>query len=362
MEDLGHICLKKRTNSSTIRIAQFTDLHQWPSDVPTFVARGRVIDLEEEGYNTNQNTQLISHVCDKTLPDLAILTGDIIDGRPCEGGDPLKFLEVFQDVIKPLQDRNIPWTYCPGNHDDDHSPWTRNDLLQIFQLEGCISNAATSFDHTFTVSFNKNQNDGASTRIWMFDSGANSEDKNIRYTTFSSEAVQGYKTLSKTKGFNPGTIGLAYFHIPLPEYEGIDPLAGKNGLFNAGLKGGVVPFPFNYQPLTSLVRILGKDRVAGCSRLNSGIFEAFVQNKNILATFVGHDHHSDFISKREGIYLCYGRCGGYTPPHNWEGSGGNLPFDHGARIVQIDPYDNNKVSTWVCTLNTEREDCFVLEY
>jgi len=109
---------------------------------------------------------------------------------------------------------------------------------------------------------------------------------------------------------------LAYFHIPLPEYEGVVPLVGKNALFKAALIGGKVPFPFNYPPLLWIIPLLGKDLVAGCSRLQSGLFDAFNDNGNVLATFCGHDHHSDFVAKRDNVYLCYGRCGGFTPPHN----------------------------------------------
>lgn len=45
----------------------------------------------------------------------------------------------------------IPWTYVPGNHDDDDAPWSRNDLLEIYELPGCVAKGARSFNHTLTV-------------------------------------------------------------------------------------------------------------------------------------------------------------------------------------------------------------------
>ena len=45
----------------------------------------------------------------------------------------------------------IPWTYVPGNHDDDDAPWSRNDLLEIYELPGCVAKGAKSFNHTVTV-------------------------------------------------------------------------------------------------------------------------------------------------------------------------------------------------------------------
>ena len=45
----------------------------------------------------------------------------------------------------------IPWTYVPGNHDDDDAPWSRSDLLEIYELPGCVAKGAKSFNHTVTV-------------------------------------------------------------------------------------------------------------------------------------------------------------------------------------------------------------------
>mmetsp|Transcript_11442 Transcript_11442/g.18635 ORF Transcript_11442/g.18635 Transcript_11442/m.18635 type:complete len:275 (-) Transcript_11442:1355-2179(-) len=269
------------------------------------------------------------------------------------------FRTVMMDVLKPIIEREIMWTFVPGNHDDDHSPWTREDLIEIYSLPFCVSAKAKTFNHTFTLGHTAEPCADSSVRIWLFDSGANSDDPKLRYTTFSAESIEGYVRMSSDPSLGPSAVGLAYFHIPLPEYEGVVPCCGKNALFDAGLAGGLVPFPFNYQPFTFLVRLLGRDLVAGCSRLNSGAFEAFSKQGNILATFCGHDHHSDFVGKRGNIYLCYGRCGGFTPPSNWEGAGGDFAFDHGARVVRVRSKED--VSTWVCTFKRDVEDFFELK-
>jgi len=134
MEDLGHVVLKHRRGGGddNIRILQLTDLHQWPAGVDTFEARGRVIDFKKEGYSSDKNVELIRHVLERSRPDLVILTGDILDGRPCEHMAEDKFLQVFTDVIQPIIDSDTPWTFCPGNHDDDHSP-----VSNLFQCVLC---------------------------------------------------------------------------------------------------------------------------------------------------------------------------------------------------------------------------------
>lgn len=364
MEDLGHVQLSSPVGTSdaeehSVRIVQLTDLHQWPKGVDTFAARGRVIDFGKEGFSAEKNLELVAHVVKESVPDLVVLTGDILDGRPCADMGRDSWKQVLGDVIKPLVEQEVPWTFVPGNHDDDASPWSREDLLEIFSLPLCASKGATSFNHTFTVSRRAAADAETAVRLWLFDSGANSPDPKVRYTTFSAESVQGYEAHSQSADLAPSAVGLAFFHIPLPEYEGVVPLAGRNGLFDAAANGGLVPWPLSHEPFSSVIRWLGKDLVAGCSKLNSGFFEALKRQGNVRATFCGHDHHSDFVGKRDGVYLCYGRCGSYTPPSTWEGAAGDFKFDRGARVIHFKGAD--KLYTWNCTFDAPVEDLFHLE-
>jgi hypothetical protein len=70
-------------------------------------------------------------------------TGDIVDGRPFGALAQSSIISSstardswrapFQALIQPLLDAEppIPWTFCPGNHDDDCSPWSRQ-VLSLF--------------------------------------------------------------------------------------------------------------------------------------------------------------------------------------------------------------------------------------
>jgi len=57
------------------------------------------------------------------------------------------------------------------------------------------------------------------------------------------------------------------------------------------------------------------------------------------------------VMRREGIFLCYGRVSSRTPPIDWEGDGGELPFQLGARVVEIETKKGDgsqqKFSTWI---------------
>lgn len=64
----------------------------------------------------------------------------------------------------------------------------------------------------------------------------------------------------------------SFYTIPI----GLSPVIGKNCLFDAALASGAVPAPFGTEPFTTLVRLLGKDRVVGASKIESGMFDALV--------------------------------------------------------------------------------------
>merc|ERR1712139_100149 len=122
-----------------------------------------------------------------------------------------------------------------------------------------MGEGATSFDHTITVGTTPHFTASGSVRLWLFDSGGNHPDPKLKYYTFSAAAVDGYKKLSST--LPQAACELAYFHIPLPQANGLRPVKGVNGLFDAALHAGEVPHPWHIQPLTSVVRLLGRDRV-----------------------------------------------------------------------------------------------------
>jgi len=324
---------------------QVTDTHLFPKGVSKFTKEnGTTIDLKEHNYNNKRAFDLLKKVVEEVKPHIAILTGDIIDGRPFGQQKRNDWLETFGEFTQILVDNGVYWTFTPGNHDDDGSPWTREEMLKIYSLKNCLSREAKNFNHTLTVGPSENQK----IRLWLFDSGENSPDPKIKYTPFDSKAVEDYANLSKSefKEEKEKVLGLAFFHIPLPEYAYLKPIRGDVGLFDAALTKGNVPAIARWAPW--LVRLTGLNRVVGSSKINTGLFDHIQQSGNIVATFCGHDHFNDAVYERNGVYLCYGRVSSWTPPINWEGDGGDLPFGLGLRVIEVDMNeDSRKCATWI---------------
>ena len=517
MEDLGHRIVGKE--GSPLVILQATDLHHFPSGVTSFdvtAAKGRIVPLSQ--FQLGADVALLAAVIARAAPDVVMLTGDIIDGRPFGKSSAASasvsasesdigasaWKGALCEVLDPIVAAGCHWSFTPGNHDDDGSPWSRRALLEMFDPEACfavpnsggsergkrargdaidgdgggdswakrcaalcLSRGATSWDHTLTVGPTQAPCGKSSVRLWLFDSGGNDPDPGRRYGTVSPAAVSGFRalvglppatlpgpasqssvasggTVSRSSAaeamaapltplpspspspptpaaaaaaaaaaatasaaaaaapLGPSALGLAFFHIPLPQVGGAAPSHGHEGLFDAALVGGLVPLPWRWAP--GLVKGLGRHRVVGCSKApDTGLFAALAaslrlppaipapkaakaaaldpgqatgQGKEkrgggrgvgeggggggegeeeaaacgsfgVAAAFFGHDHFNDFVLVREGLALCYGRVGGYTPPVTWEGDGGKLPFNEGCRAVRFDVSRGGRLDTWV---------------
>lgn len=72
-----------------------------------------------------------------------------------------------------------------------------------------------------------------------------------------------------------------------------------------------IPFPeyinlYNENPIYGI-----KGESICCSSVNTGLFDAIIENNITDWVAVGHDHSSDFYGNYKGINLAYGRKTGY---------------------------------------------------
>jgi hypothetical protein len=116
------------------------------------------------------------------------------------------------------------------------------------------------------------------------------------YYWIDSNQIDWYKAKSQAyKNENNGipVPSIAFFHIPLPEYNHIRPIDRHGN---------------------------GGERVS-CPEINSGMFFSMTQMGDIMGTFVGHDHHNDYIGKFFNIALAYGRTTGWGLSRRCEAGG-----------------------------------------
>lgn len=282
------------------KIAQFTDVHY---------AHG----------NPKSDTALlvIRRVLETETPDFVIFTGDIVTSRPVKEG--------WDALTKLVIDRKIPFAVTLGNHDDEQGV-TRHELEKIITgypyncnyptgdlLNGVMNNVIPIYG--------SEKETQVKSLIYCFDSGAYSTIKGVEgYGWITTDIIDWYKKQSlqftRLNNFQP-LPALAFFHIPLPEY---------------GLA-------FNDEN-NKRVGIRKEDE---CSPgLNTGMFIAMREMRDVMGIFTGHDHVNDYVVDYYGIALGYGRFSGWRTTYT--------PEMNGSRIVVLKE-GKREFDTWIRMLD-----------
>jgi len=261
----------------TFKIVQFTDMHYMHNDPRSDTAllmMERVLDLER--------------------PDLVIFTGDIVTGTVREGWDA-----ITQRVIE----REIPFAATLGNHDHEQGV-TREEIARIVTSYPYNVNSLSTTDADRVMDnvipvYRSTKDLHVSALVYCFDSGAYSTLDGVKgYGWITTEQIEWYKQQSLhytvRNNFEP-LPALAYFHIPLPEYR--TAFNDENNIrFGVRMEDECPP------------------------DLNSGMFLAMREMRDVMATFAGHDHVNNYIVDYHGIALAYGCFSGwkttYTPERN----------------------------------------------
>lgn len=278
----------------TFKIAQFTDTHYIHGD-----ARADTV------------IKNIRHVMEAERPDLVMLTGDVIYGKPAE--------QSLRDVLDAVAAFNVPFGIVFGNHDDEQG-LDRAALLRIAQTYPTnVTRTEPGIHGSSNYVLTLARHDGTDTAavIYAIDSNAYSQIEGVKgYDYIRSDQVEWYRRTSRSlTAANGGTPRPAYafFHIPLPEYS--EAVADDEAPF-IGTR---------------------KERVCAPA-LNSGLFAAMKECGDVRATFVGHDHSNDYAVLWHGILLAYGRYSGGNTVYN------DLP--NGARLIELHE-DGQRFDTWV---------------
>lgn len=289
----------------TFKIMQFTDLHY--------------MDGRDEDLRTRE---LMEITMDLEQPDLVVLTGDIIYTGGVAPGDVRcqNPEQAFRDAVAAVEERGIPWACVFGNHDSEPGGGiTRQELVQL----------AASHQHTFVQAGPEEitgegnyvlelvDTEGkAAANLYFLDSGNSSPLQHVPgYDWIRRDQINWFT--AESARLNPSdqegkTPALAFFHIPLPEYQEVwDTKTCYGHKF---------------------------ERIC-CPPVNSGLFTAMLEMGDVVGTFCGHDHINDFEGTLHGIRLCYGRASGYNT-YGQEG------FLRGARMIQLTAGESN-FKTWL---------------
>ncbi len=276
-------------------------------------------------------------------PDLIVLTGDMVSGDKYDqkSGYFERHWKQFTDIYK---EQKKYYAYAFGNHD------TQADLSgeKIQELENSNEYSLFRRDHHSNIdlfstsnyqieikSSLKNHEDETTTLIWILDTKGGSRagcyDKYINNGNgcLTRPQIKWFKETSENlnKSYDKTINGLAFFHIPIPEYMNI-----WNSKKAFGTRGEQVD----------------------CPSLKTDFFQQAKELNNIKAMFCGHDHNNDYHGEYQDIKLFYGRKTGY-------GSYGPDYFDRGARVIKLkESLKNGKtdfeLSSYIVTFKSDNEE------
>ena len=274
------------------------------------------VNLERQGYEVvtaNDGREALEKV-ESEKPDLVVFTGDNMTS-----GTLLPY-RALRQVTEPCVERKIPWAAVFGNHDDEGNASRKRQMAIMRSLPYCLAMAGPEdvdgvSNYVLTVAASE-KSDTVAALLYFFDSLAYMEYQGEKKYNFSQESqLNWYRSESlRFRDLNGGTSlpALAFFHIPLPEYD----LAWQSE------------------------NVVGtKQEEVADSPVNSGLFAVMKEMGDVLGVFVGHDHVNDYVGEVDGIYLGYGRGTGYS-------TYGREGYPRGGRVIEL-VEGERRFRTWV---------------
>ncbi len=274
------------------RILQFTDVH----------IGGGFMSLGKDSKAINAVYDIVSH----TKPDLVVITGDLVYPVPFQSGS-FNNLTPAKIISSLLEQMGIYWTFAYGNHDTEvYSYYDREELTEFYTGSGfqyCLFERGPEDVDGYGNNFiNVVNSEGIITQsIITIDSHSYAKGFFQDYDNIHENQVAWYeKEIKRLDGINRANgatetfKSLAFFHIPLKEYQDAYDLYKNNGyqstadaIYHWGKAG---------EPGEKVYHGIGDDQV----------FEKMLELGSTQGVFTGHDHYNNYSIEYKGIRLTYG--------------------------------------------------------
>ena len=284
-------------HDGTFKIMQLTDLHLIGTD--SYKAK------RDSTYN------LIRHLIEVENPDLVVLTGDCVVWCNALAG--------WTELTNVFVEKQVPFAVAFGNHDEETDMNNAQILKFLETVPGNLTYDEADVSGSGNCSLPVYSSDGGEIKwvLYMLDSHNNRKDRTMGYYDWIQfDQIEWYRNMSdkySSENKDNPVPSLAFFHIPFFEFE-----TGKwaFGKYGEDLEGVCAP------------------------RVNSGLFNSFLEKRDVIGVFVGHDHNDDYLIDMGGrMCLAYGRKTGYTPAYK-------ELLDRGCRIINL--YENEfRFSTYI---------------
>ncbi len=286
-------------------------------------------DCQDDADPNDKMIEMIENALDVEKPDLVAFTGDNVVVTI-----ESSFRTGAQKIIQPLIDRNIPYVYTFGNHDDEYG-MSKETMHNVYMSLGtCLTYDAdpslNGFGNCNVPIYSSTGNDIAF-NLWMIDSLAY-EVGITEYDHVREDQLAWYKKTSLELEEQAGhkVNSIMFQHIALPEIYNL--LVEDSG----GSK--------TYQGKTYRQEL--NENASGylgefpCPpRTNGGQFDALLERGDVLGVVTGHDHSNGFHGKYKGIGFLQ------MPGMSFQSYGDDNCRGYG--VIEIDERDTSTYSTYI---------------
>ncbi|GAA3828724.1 metallophosphoesterase [Brevibacterium ammoniilyticum] len=272
-------------------------------------------DTQDSHRTDVRTTELQNAVLDEAKPDFVVINGDVIDGGP---KTVTEVKQAINNVVLPMEQRQIPWALTFGNHDEDSTGATGFDEADMIDFIGQYrynlntpgADVTGTSNQVLTVSASGSKDDAFA--IWLLDSGRYAP-KEIAGQNFEGypdwdwlrfDQVEWYAEASRELEKRAGAKvpGLVFQHIALHEHR---------SMWFSSIDSRTEA---DHTRAKAKHSIIGERNEAECpGPFNSGMFNAMLARGDVRGLFVGHDHINTYSGNYYGIELGYSPSTGFAP-------------------------------------------------
>lgn len=281
-----------RFKKGLFKIVQITDLHYKLG-----------VKASEQGL------ACVREMVQTEKPDLVVVTGDIIYSAPADS--------TLSVVLKTFAQLGVPFCMTFGNHDYDFKTPAVALYNQMQKTPNCVMPVLQGKNTDYSLPILSSNGKRTAAVLYCIDTHNKPAIGGIGgYQWISHNQITWYRQRSmvyKQKNGGRPVPSLAFFHIPLPE--------------------------FNYATDNTQCPMYGSRLEKAYSpSINSGMFASIKEMGDIMGVFCGHDHDNDYAVSYFNVLLAHGRF-----------SGGNTEYNHltrGARVIVLKE-GKREFDTWI---------------
>ncbi len=301
-------------------------------------------DIQEVGKGFNKKTlAFINAALDAEQPDLVVFVGDqLSDVYPFANEED--YALAIATILKPLEDRNIPFLMTLGNHDHDRaSKLAESEMVKLYTASP-MCRATLNGPDPFTYNVLVKSSDGTKDALNIYMMDSNNKAESGGYAGIFANQLEWYNAKSaELKEANGGIPmpSVNFQHVPVKEIYGLFKECDSN------TENAIYSRRDGKWYVIDETKAQGKLGEAPCSEdfdNITGQYQAWLANGDIIGAWFAHDHVNNFEGVTdEGIRMGYNGGTGFRS----YGNGG----ERSVRVYEFNEYDVAAYTTHLVTYN-----------